>query len=452
MAFNKNFLWGAATAAYQIEGAWNIDGKGMSVWDLCNEKNDVVMHNENGKNACEHYEHMKEDVLLLKEMGLKAYRFSISWTRILPDGIGEVNEKGLKFYSDLVNELLNVGIEPLVTLFHWDYPLELHKKGGWLLEESSDWFAEYAKIVVDALSDRVQYWMTFNEPQIFMQLGYKNGIFAPYEMHNRKDLAKMSHNILLAHGKAVRTIRKYSKTKPQIGSAFTAPSVIPKNETASEIEVARIKTFSIAAFGEENFLLSNSWWSDPIFFGNYPKDAYDLLLSDMPVIKDGDMKIISEPVDFYGANIYQSLAPEVSIHQYADNCFQGCPRTQNGWSITPDVLYWSARFFTERYKIPFMITENGMAGTDWVYSDGKIHDLYRIDFLNQYIKSLKRATEEGIDILGYMCWSAMDNFEWASGYDVRFGLIYVDFQTQKRYLKDSSYWYKELICTNGDNI
>ena len=452
MAFRKDFLWGAATAAYQIEGAWNKDGKGMSIWDLCNDRNNVVMHNENGKIACEHYEHMKNDVLLMKKIGLKAYRFSISWPRIMPDGIGKLNEKGLKFYSDLVDELLNAGIEPIITLFHWDYPLELQKKGGWLSEESSDWFSEYTKVIVDALSDRIQYWITFNEPQIFIQLGYKKGLFAPYEMHDIKDLVKISHNVLLAHGKAVRIIRKYARKKPQIGFAFTGPSAVPKNETIEEIDAARKKTFSVSAFGEDNFLLSNSWWSEPIFSGNYPKDAYDLLKDNMPEFSDSDMKIISTQVDFYGANIYQSLAPEVDESKYAENCYQGCPRTQNGWSVTPDVLYWSARFFTERYKVPFMITENGMAGTDWVCLDSKVHDSYRIDFLKRYIKSLKRAADEGVNIIGYMCWSVMDNFEWASGYDIRFGLIYVDYETQKRYLKDSAYWYNELIQANGENI
>ncbi len=450
MAFRNDFLWGAATAAYQIEGAWNNDGKGLNIWDLCNEQKNVVKHNENGKHASEHYRHMKEDVQLMKEMGLKAYRFSISWTRILPDGIGKINEQGVKFYSDLVDELLKVGIEPLVTLFHWDYPLSLHNKGGWISNESSDWFMEYTKVIVDALSDRVQYWMTLNEPQIFVHLGYNKGIFAPYEMHDRKVLTKISHNVLLAHGKAVRIIRQNAKKKPLIGFGFTGPSVIPKNELQEEIEEAYNKTFHISAFGDDDFLLSNSWWADPIFFGEYPKDAYDLLKDDMPEIKEGDMEIISTPVDFFGANIYQSLVAEVNEYQYADNCYQGCPRTQNGWAVTPEVLYWSARFFTERYHTPFMITENGMAGTDWVHLDGKVHDSYRIDFLKRYITSLKRAADEGIDIIGYMCWSAMDNFEWASGYDIRFGLIYVDYLTQKRYLKDSAYWYKEVIELNGE--
>ena len=220
MKFQDNFLWGTASAAYQVEGAYQDDGKGLNVWDAYTQEDGHVAHSENGNIACDHYHHFKDDVKMMKKMGIRNYRFSISWTRVLPDGTGKVNQKGLQFYSDLVDELLANGIEPLVTLFHWDYPLALHQKGGWLNRDSSDWFAEYAKVVVDALSDRVKYWMTINEPQVFIGCGYAIGKFAPFEVHQAHDLTRMTHNVLLAHGKAVQVIRKYAKQKPTVEFAF----------------------------------------------------------------------------------------------------------------------------------------------------------------------------------------------------------------------------------------
>lgn len=452
MAFKEQFLWGAAAASYQIEGAYKADGKGPNIWYVYTREKGMIAHGENGDNACDHYHLYKDDVKLMKEIGINTYRFSINWSRVLPDGIGKVNTAGLQFYSDLVDELLAAGIEPIITLFHWDYPDALHKKGGWLNEESPLWFEEYTKVIVDALSDRVQYWITINEPQIFVELGYRIAVFAPFERRTRKETTQISHHVLLSHGRAVRAIRENAKKKPIIGFAFTGPSITPTTDLPVDVEEARRETFSVKCFGEEQFLLSNSWWADPIFFGNYPAKAYELLGSDMPTIKKGDMDIISQPVDFFGANIYQSLVPEAGPDEYAKNCSIGCPRTMTGWAVTPEVLYWSAKFMTERYKVPFLITENGMAGMDWVYADGKVHDPQRIDYMYRYIKELRRAADEGIDVMGYITWSILDNFEWASGYDKRFGLIYVNFETQKRLLKDSAYWYKDVIKTNGTKL
>lgn len=452
MAFRNDFLWGAASASYQIEGAYLDDGKGFNIWDLGTETVGKIAHGENGKIACDHYHLFQEDVQLMKQIGLKAYRFSINWARVLPKGLGEINQAGLKFYTDLVDELLKAGIEPIVTLFHWDYPVALEEKGGWLHESSPEWFAEYTKVIVEALSDRVQYWMTINEPQIFVDLGYRSGVFAPFKQLTRSELGTISHHVLLAHGEAVKTIRQYAKKKPFVGLAVTGPTVVPREDTKEAIEEARSRSFSVSCFGKEEFLLSNSWWEDPIFFGRYPEDAYALLGDDMPKVKSGDMETISQPMDFFGANIYQSLVPGAKSLEYAENCFQGCARTMLDWAITPEVLYWSAKFMTERYKVPFLITENGMAGMDFVHLDGKVHDPQRIDYLHRYLKELQKAADEGIDILGYLTWSVMDNFEWASGYDKRFGLIYVDYQTQRRILKDSAYWYRDVIATNGMHL
>ncbi|WP_295218582.1 GH1 family beta-glucosidase [Ruminococcus sp.] len=448
MKFAENFLWGTASAAYQIEGAYLEDGKGLNIWDAYCQEGNRVAHSENGNVACDHYHHFREDVKMMREMGIKNYRFSINWTRILPEGTGKINEKGLQFYSDLVDELLANGIEPLVTLFHWDYPLALHQKGGWLNRESSDWFAEYAKVVVDALSDRVKYWMTINEPQVFIGCGYAIGKFAPFEKHLPCDLTRMTHNVLLSHGKAVQVIRKYAKKKPVIGFAFATPCCTPTDNTPEAIEEARRKSFAVT---RDRFPFELSWWADPIFFGKYPQEAYDVLGADMPEILPGDMEIISQPVNFYGVNIYESKATE-NVYGYAENAYLGCPRTQMGWPVTPEVLYWSPKFLYERYKKPVLLSENGMAGHDWVHLDGRVHDAHRIDFMKRYLRELCRSAEDGAEIMGYMYWSIMDNFEWADGYDKRFGLVHVDYQTQERTIKDSGYFYRDVIQTNGQAI
>ncbi|MBQ8687995.1 MAG: beta-glucosidase [Ruminococcus sp.] len=448
MKFPNHFIWGTASAAYQIEGAYQEDGKGLNIWDAYTQEGAYVAHGENGNIACDHYHRFREDVRIMREMGVKHYRFSLSWSRILPEGIGRVNEKGLQFYSDLVDELLANGMEPMVTLFHWDYPLALHDKGGWLNPASSDWFAEYARIVVDALSDRVSCWMTINEPQVFIGCGYAIGKFAPFQTCSVRDLAHMSHNVLLSHGKAVKVIRAHAKKKPTIGFAYATPCWSPVSDAPEAIEEARRKSF---AFSRKGFAFETAWWADPILLGDYPKEAYEILGADMPVIAEGDMEIISQPVDFYGVNIYESKAVP-KADGYAENCFTGCPRTQMGWPVTPDALYWGPKFLYERYGKPILISENGMAGHDWVHLDGRVHDPHRIDYMKRYLRALCRAAEEGTEVMGYLYWSILDNFEWADGYDKRFGLVYVDYRTQKRTVKDSGYFYKEVMESNGDVI
>lgn len=448
MGFDKDFLWGAAAAAYQIEGAVKEDGRGPSVWDVCGHGKHVVQYDETGDIACDHYHRYKEDIQLMKEMGLKCYRFSISWTRILPDGTGTVNEKGLEFYSNLVDELLANGITPLVSLFHWDYPYALYQKGGWMNPESPKWFEDYVRIVVDALSDRVSYWITINEPQCFIGCGHAFGSHAPFVQMSTKDLITMSHNVLLGHGRAVKCIREHAKTKPQISFAPIAPVFIPKDSSEAAIEEAKSKTFGMDRF---RFIFSITWWSDPIILGKYPEEAYELFGEDIPRYSREDMELISQPLDFYGMNVYYSSAdrPEEG---YPENMWQGRAQTGMDWVVSPEVMYWSPRFLYERYGLPIMITENGMAGMDWVHLDGKVHDSHRIDFTHRYLLEYKRAAEDGIPLKGYMHWSVMDNFEWAYGFNKRFGLIYVDYQTQKRTIKDSGYWYKEVIETNGENL
>ncbi len=445
MGFSKDFIWGAASAAYQVEGAYNEDGRGLSIWDVYSRIPGNVKYTETGDVACDHYHRYKEDVALFKELGLKSYRFSISWTRIFPDGIGKVNEKGIEFYSNLIDELISAGIEPMITIHHWDYPHVLFQKGGWMNEESPVWFEEYTKVVVDAFSDRVKYWITINEPQCILGCGYWAGTHAPFQKLSNRDLIVMSHNILLAHGRAVKCIRTNAKTKPLISFAPTGPSFVPKDNTPDAIEEARAKTMNM----EHGMYFSNTWWSDPVYLGKYPDEAYDIFGDDMITPSKEDMELISQPLDFYATNIYYSEKSR-PLHTYETNAYQGAPRSTMNWRITEDVMYWSAKFLYERYGKPILISENGIASMDWVNRHGKVCDPNREDYIARYISKLMKASDEGIPIMGYMYWSAMDNYEWAEGYDKRFGLIYVDYLTQKRTIKESGYWYKKLIETNGD--
>lgn len=433
--FPKDFLWGAAAASAQIEGGWNEGGRTPSIWDMATEKQ--VKHGENCHTACDHFHRWKEDVALMKEMGLKSYRFSISWSRVIPEE-GKVNPEGLKFYSDLVDALLKAGIEPLVTIFHWDMPLWVYKKGGWLSESIVPLFRDYAKVVVEALSDRVKWWFTINEPGCFIMNGYMQGVHAPFK-RDYLALSKLSRNCMLAHAEAVKVLRKYAKQKVMVGAAFSTGAYVPKNEKAEEVEKARRMSTE-----EGNGLLGNRWWMDPMLLGK-PVRAYGIYASHKK-----DMAAICQPLDFIGLNIYTS-------YNYADwgsseKAAPGTPRNSLGWVIDERCMYWNVRFIYERYKLPIMITENGLAANDTVSLDGAVHDPKRTDFLKRYLGQLKRAASEGVPLLGYQHWSVMDNFEWAEGYDPRFGLIYVDFATGKRTIKDSAWEYKRIIETNGEAL
>lgn len=444
--FCKDFLWGAASAAHQIEGAYLEDGKGMGIWDTFEQKTGYIIRNENGNVACDHYHRYREDIAIMKELGLKSYRFSVSWPRVMPEGYGTVNEKGLQFYIDLVNELTEAGIEPMVTLFHWNLPTAIYELGGWENPQVVDWFEQYTDVVTTALGKKVKYWMTFNEPQLFIGAGLNAGVFAPFEKKSTEALMRISKNVYLAHGKAVRIIRKNCQNSI-VGMAPTGEIVIPRDMNAESIERARKLSFSMK---KESFTSSITWWSDPVFFGKIPEDAQAIFGECLPVLTEEEWEIVTEPLDFYGFNIYQGLEDLDSTEEYGPYAYPGSPKTSMDWNVTPEVLYWSCRFLYERYGKPIMITENGMSSFDWVSLDGKVHDPNRIDFLHRYLRSIKDAVSEGIPVLGYQYWSIMDNFEWINGYDKRFGLVYVDYRTQKRTIKDSAYWYRDVIATNGE--
>lgn len=443
MGFSKDFMWGAASAAYQIEGAYNEDGKGLSIWDALSDGH--VLHGDNGNISCDHYHRFREDVALMKQLGLRAYRFSVSWPRVIPEE-GVVNEKGLQFYRDLVQELTDAGITPLCTLYHWDLPMWMHEKGGWYSDEISDHFARYTEIVVDALSDKVSYWMTFNEGTSFLGEGYLHGTHPPYEKapygseEEFDKITRLSKNLLLCHGKAAAVIRSRAAAPPNVGIATDSTLFIPDSESSADIQSSKERTFA----GDINHYLLN-WWMDPIMNGTaHPRLA--------EIISDEEMEIIHQPLDYLGWNCYLANnyndGPDGKMTDYQ----QGIPRTAMGWPVTPDALYWGVRFIYERYRIPVMITENGVAIVDFLMDDGCVHDPQRIQFLKWYLRGLKRAVDEGYPVPGYLLWSILDNFEWSFGYEKRFGLVYIDYSTQKRTPKDSYYWYSEVIKSNGDII
>ena len=434
--FPKDFLWGAATASAQIEGGWDCGGRTSSIWDVAPAGK--VHNNETCHTACDHYHRWREDVALMKELGLKSYRFSVSWSRIIPQE-GTVNEEGLKFYSDLVDALLEAGIEPLVTLYHWDLPLWMHEKGGWKTLAIRNAFLEYASAVVDRLSDRVQYWITFNEPQCFLMNGYMQGVHAPFQ-RDYLSLPRITRNFMLTNAATVRLIRERAKKNPRLGIAFAAGAFVPAEETQSGIETARHKSF-YKGMGTMN----NRWWMDPILLGK-PVAAYGVYRS-----RKRDMKDIQVDFDFIGINNYAAF-------NYSDwggdknMDASNLPKNSLGWIIDGRSICWTVRFLHERYKKPILITENGMSNLDAVNEQGEVADDLRIGYMDEYLQNLKRAISEGIPVLGYQHWSLMDNFEWAEGYDPRFGLIYVDFGTGKRTIKKSGYHYKSIIESNGATI
>ena len=447
MSFPKEFVWGAAAAAYQIEGAAYADGKGLSVWDMFTRKAGAIFDGHTGDVACDHYARYDHDFALMQELGLRAYRLSVSWPRILPAGTGAVNPAGLDFYDRLIDALLAHDITPYVTLFHWDYPLELYYRGGWLNPDSPAWFAEYAGHLARLLSDRVKHFITLNEPQVFIGLGHLEGIHAPGDKLHFREMLQAGHHALLAHGKAVQAIRAETRGA-QIGFAPVITPRLPISESHADIAAARDATFAVDVKNS----WTHSWWMDPVFFGEYPSAGLEFYGSDAPRIGSGDLSIIAAPVDFLGLNNYQGLLVESDGEGGSREVpfGDGYPRTAFNWPITPESLYWGPRFFFERYNKPLLITENGLSVRDWVAVDGAVHDAARIDFTTRYLRALHRAIQSGADVRGYFHWSILDNFEWAAGYKERFGLIHVDYQTQKRTPKDSAYWYRRVMESNGE--
>lgn len=449
MKFKDGFVWGAATAAYQIEGGADVDGRGPSVWDRFCDTPGRVFKGHSGATACDHYHRAAEDVRLMADLGLQAYRFSFSWSRILPGGIGEVNSKGIAFYDRLIDLLMEFGITPYATLFHWDFPQELFQRGGWLNPDSVSWFEEYSGVLAERFSDRIQHWWTLNEPPCFLGLGHMDGVHAPGLHLDWPELLLATKHALMSHGAAVRTLRQSAKLEPRIGYVPISHIGIPADERPETIAAAKEFTFGIPE-------QSRSFWFarlylDPVVLGVWPEECVRVFTDAGPELSSEDLELMSQPVDLLGLNFYS--APTIAAGQDGKPVVReaavGEPRTGFDWPVTPEGLYWSVRFHHERYGLPMMIAENGLSSLDWVAEDGAVHDPQRIDFASRYLRSLHRAGAEGYPIEGYFHWSLMDNFEWAEGYRHRFGMIHVDFQTQKRTIKDSGYWYRDVIRRNG---
>lgn len=452
MGFKKDFIWGGATASYQVEGAAYEDGKGLNIWDIFCKDGGHIYENQTGDVACDQYHRYKEDVAIMKELGLKAYRFSVNWARILPEGTGKVNEKGLAYYDNLVNCLIENGIEPYMTLYHWDLPYALHQKGGWLNPQSPEWFYEYAKLMAAHFSDRVSHFFTFNEPQCTVGLGYVTGEHAPGLKVGPYDYFSIWHNVLKAHGRGVQAIREAAVRPVEIGMAPCGALYYPATDSKEDIEAARKANFSLPEADIRAVSWDVAFCADPVFLGQYPEDIMKSFGQYFPKNAEKDLELISQPLDFYGQNMYNAVpvrADENGNPVRVDR-YPGFPKTAIQWPVTPEVLYWAPKFLYERYQKPFYVTENGMSSHDWVSLDGKVHDASRVDFMHRYLREFKKAAADGVDLRGYFAWSLMDNFEWAYGYSERFGMVYVDYQTQKRTVKDSGLFYKDVIASNGE--
>ncbi len=443
-SFPAGFLWGSATASYQVEGAVHADGRGHTIWDTFAHTPGKVANGDTGDMADDFYHRYPEDIALMKQMGLKSFRFSIAWTRVFPTGTGAPNPKGLDFYNHLVDALLAAGIAPYCTLFHWDLPQPLQDRGGWQSRETSQAFAEYAGYVSKRLSDRVQHFMTVNEMQTFVDLGYGTGIHAPGLKLGRKDLAQVAHYAVLAHGLGVQAIRANSPAGTQVGLADNAVACTPVFNAPEHVTASR------TAFREENARFLTA-----IMEGRYTDLYLRKMGADAPAHTDADMRAIGSPLDFVGLNVYPASYVRADAHAPGGYAMVSepstAPRMASPWLyVGPEALYWVPRQVNELWHPKAIyITENGASSDDVVTRDGQILDTDRTMFLRNYLSQLQKATAEGVPVKGYFCWSLLDNYEWADGYGKRFGIVYVDFQTQKRTPKLSAHFYQATIARNS---
>lgn len=440
VSFPKDFVWGAATASYQIEGAWNEDGKGESIWDRFSHTEGKVQDGDTGDVACDHYHRYKDDVALMKELGLKSYRFSVSWPRIFPNGKGQINQKGLDFYSRLVDELLAAGITPFPTLYHWDLPQALQDEGGWGNRDTAQHFAEYCATVVNHLGDRVKRWLIFNEPAVFTFLAYISGIHPP-GIRDSRIAVQSTHITNLAQGLAARAIRATGNVEG-IGSAFSMSGIYPATDSAED-----------KAAAERRWGFTNTWFLEPAQNGRYPNAYVGGVDLDRLGAQPGDMDIVKCDLDFVGINLYSRAvvahAPQDANLGAREVRIDNAERSKFGWEVYPDAIHQVITRIWNDYQKPIYITENGASYDDEVDARGAVNDPQRVSFLQRYIGQVGRAVEEGADVRGYHVWSLLDNFEWTFGYSQRFGIVYVDYPTQKRTAKSSGRWYADAIKNNG---
>ena len=431
------FRFGTSTASYQIEGAWNEDGKGPSIWDTFTHTDGKVIDRSTGDVACDHYHRVDEDVTLMKALGTSGYRFSISWPRIQPTGRGPANAAGLDFYDRLVDTLLANGQQPMATLYHWDLPQALEDDGGWLNRDTVDRFADYAAIVGERLADRVEHWIPINEPNVVTMLGYGMGMHAPGK-YLLFDSLSVAHHVLLAHGRGAIELRRAGATS--VGCANNHAPIWPASD--DDADVGASKLFDA---------LWNGMFLEPMLLGRYPADLMPLMEQD---IEDGDLATIRQPLEFYGVNYYNPMRVAAASDDEAEMPFEyrdvvGYPTTDFGWPVVPDALREWLIMFRARYRAalpPIYITESGCSYNMGPDEHGVVDDQPRIDYLREHLRAVEQAIQRGVDIRGYYCWSLMDNFEWAEGYTQRFGLVHVDYDTLVRTPKKSFQWYADLIA------
>jgi beta-glucosidase len=443
LRFPEGFRWGAATASYQIEGAVDEDGRGESIWDRFAHTPGRIKNGDTGDRACDSYHRWSDDVALLREMNLTSYRFSIAWPRIQPSGRGPANPKGIDYYRRLADALLAAGIRPFPTLYHWDLPQALEDRGGWPERDTAARFADYAELVVRALGDRVREWMILNEPGVFTALGYWLGIHAP----GRRDLdafLRATHVVNLAHGEAFRAIKAFDAGL-RVGTAFSFSACEPAGDSEAD-----------AAAAERWHAFTNEWYLCPALRGRYPAAFRDGAPLAQMGVREGDLERVRAPLDFVGVNLYTRTpvadVPEdrgVGARPTGMGGPDG-PRTDFGWEVWPDALHDLLLRLTRDYDRPVLeVTENGCSYADGPGPDGEVHDARRSEFYRGYLEAVARAIEAGADVRGYHAWSLLDNFEWAEGYAQRFGLVWVDFASGRRVLKESGRWYGRVAAENG---
>jgi beta-glucosidase len=439
-SFPPDFLWGAATSAYQIEGSPLADGAGPSIWHEFAHTPGRTRDGDTGDLACDHYRRYRDDVALMGGLGLNAYRFSVSWSRVLPEGRGQINPQGLDFYQRLVDALLEQGIQPMLTLYHWDLPAALDRRGGWLNPDSAGWFADYAQILFRALDDRVRLWVTLNEPWVVVDGGYLHGVLAP-GLRNPSAAPHAAHNLLRAHAAATQAYRAVGRH--QIGLVVNLEPKYPATETAEDLAA----TMRADAYWNRQYL-------DPVFLGSYPPELAEIFGAAWPTFAAADLDALRQPPDFLGINYYsrQVVRHDPRDWPLAAARVRQARQTHTGldWEVYPqgltDILQWVAG----RYgPLPLYITENGAAFYDPPQADGAVDDPLRRRYLRDHLRAALAALAAGVDLRGYFAWSLLDNFEWAHGYSQRFGLIHVDYATQRRTVKTSGKWYAEIVRDRG---
>jgi len=439
--FPDGFLWGASTSAYQIEGSPLADGAGPSIWHRFSHTPGRTANGETGDVACDHYRRYKSDVALMKQLGLNAYRFSISWSRVLPNGTGKVNPVGLDFYSRLVDELLAAGIKPSATLYHWDLPAALDDRGGWLNPDIAEWFAEYAGVVFKALDDRVAMWATLNEPWVVTDGGYLHGVLAPGH-RNLFEAPIAAHNLLRSHGAAVQAYRGLGRH--QIGIVVNLEPKYPHSQSPENLAA----TARADAYMNRQYL-------DPIFKGSHPAELREVFGEAWPATADSNMELVKQPIDFLGINYYlrgvTSHDPEFPPVRARNVPQPQHVTTETGWEVYPSALTGVLTWVRDHYgNIPLYITENGAAFADPPAPlNGKVDDPLRVNYYRDHLKAARAAMQQGIDLRGYFAWSLLDNYEWSLGYSKRFGIVHVNFADQERTPKSSARFYSEVIRSNG---